>query len=199
MNGWTIAKILLGYEGGMAIRENVERHKYYNQARAYADSVGKPLLVVGMKRHFYQPPDGDVTADIDPRVEEIPGGVWADERDLPFSNKEFGAVYNAHTLEHMSSAEDVEKAINECLRVADVGVFLAPSPYSVIANFLCPSHYLRLWFDETNNSIKVTDNRYRTGLGYSSGDTSHPPSKISQSLVTKIMPRVVKIGSAYVI
>jgi len=199
--GWTVVKLLVAYEGGMTIRENAERHKYYNQARQYADSVGKPLLVVGMKRFFWQPPNGDITVDIDPEVQNIPGGVWSDEREMPFEDKTFGAVYNAHTLEHLPTVEDVEIAVNECLRIADIGVFLAPSPYSMIANMFCPAHHLRLWFDQTNNRIRVTDNRWRTGIGIQSGDTSHqPPTVVEQSLVTGEVPEIIEIGkngSAY--
>lgn len=200
MNGWTILKILAAYEAGIAIRENVERHNYWHQAREYADSVGKPLLVVGMKRWPWQPRDGDITVDIDPAIENIPGGVWADERDMPFSDKEFGAVYNAHTLEHMATIEDAEQAVNESVRVADRAIFLCPSPYSIIATFFAPSHKLRLWFDQTNNRIRIGENTLRTGWGYNSGDTSHPPpGRISQALVTDRMPEIVKIGSAYII
>lgn len=198
MNGWTIAKLALAYQGGVNIRGIIERHIYWNQARAYADSVGKPLLVVGIKRFPWQPANGDITLDIDPVVETIPGGVWADERDMPFANHTFGAVYNAHTLEHLGNAEDVEIAVNECLRVADRAIFLCPGPYDFMSNLLCPSHHLRLWFDQTNNRIKVTDNRWRTGLGF--GDTSHPPPKgIRQALVTSEMPQIVKIGCAYIL
>jgi len=202
MNFLAIAGLLAAYEGTIAVKESVERHKYWNQARQYADSVSKPLLVVGMKRHFWEPDNGDITADIDPKVQQIAGGVWADERELPFTDKEFGAVYNAHTLEHMGSAEEVEQAVNECLRVADKVFFICPSPYGIYSNLFCPAHKLRLWFDQANNKIKVTDNRYRTGIGPQpgAGDTSHPPpNRISQVLVTDRMPIIVKIGSAYII
>ena len=203
MNLWAIGKLLLAYEGGMALRESVERHTYWRQAREYADSVGKPLLVVGMKRHFWEPDNGDITADIDPVVQEIEGGVWADERELPFEDKAFGAVYNSHTLEHMATVEDIEQAVNENLRVADKAIFLCPSPYGIYGTLFCPAHNFRIWFDQANNRIRVTDNRFRTGFGYqpAAGDTNHPPpsTRISQAFVTDTMPEIKRIGCAYLI
>jgi ubiquinone/menaquinone biosynthesis C-methylase UbiE len=83
---------------------------------------------------------------------------------MPFRNKQFGACFNEHTLEHLETAEDVEKAVNECVRVADLTVLLAPTPYGLYANLLCPTHYLRMWFE--NGKIRVIDNRYLTGIGY---------------------------------
>lgn len=157
------------YEGGHLIKENSERNYYWSVARAYSNLVEKPLLVVGMRRWSWQPPDGDVTVDIDPQVLQVPGGVQSDERIMPFEDKQFGAVFNPHTLEHLASAEDVELAVNECLRVAEVGMFLCPSPYSIIANLFCPGHNLRLWFDNENNRIIVRHNSWRTGLGEHGG------------------------------
>ena len=157
------------YEGSIQLKENAERHHYWSLARAYSDLARKPLLVVGMKRHWFQPPNGDITVDIDHEVESIAGGIRADERALPFRDKEFGAVYNAHTLEHLATPEDVELAVNECLRVGDIALFLAPSPYSIIANFFCPSHHLRLWLDNVTNEIVCKPRNFQTGLGFHSG------------------------------
>jgi hypothetical protein len=189
----TIGKLALAYQAGITVRQIVERHTYWKQARDYADSVGKPLLCIGMSRLPWHAPNGDTTVDIDPAVEAIPGGVCADERAMPFADEEFGAVFNSHTLEHLATAEDVEFAVNECLRVADKAIFLAPSPYDLLSN-LYSAHHLRLWFDQTNNRIKVTDNRWRTGLGFNAGP------KIAQALVmdSTSMPEIVKIGSAYI-
>lgn len=171
-----VAKVLLSvlasataYESGIYISENEERHHYWGVARAYSDLVGKPLLVVGMKRHAWQPSNGDVTVDIDPLVEQIAGGICADERAMPFKNKEFGAVYNAHTLEHLATGDDVELAVNECLRVGDITCFLAPSPYSIVANLFCPSHNLRLWLDNEDGRIVCKPSDWQTGFGFRSG------------------------------
>ena len=199
MNGWTIAKILLAYEGGMVVRDNMERWKHYKSAREYADLARKPLLMVGMPRQFWQPQSADVILDIDPLVETIEGGIMADERDIPFPDKFFGACYNAHTLEHMFTVEDCEIAINECTRVSDLTTFVCPSPYSIYANFFCPSHHLRLWFDQINQRIKVTDNRFNTGMGLNTGGGYETPNSINQALVVHNAPEIVKIGSAYIL
>jgi hypothetical protein len=194
MTFWrTIGGLLLTYEGGITVNQIVERHKHFREAREYADQAGKPLLTIGMKRMPWQTPNGDVTVDIDPIVENLPGGVYADERDMPFSDKEFAVCLNAHTLEHLPTASDVEIAINECLRVADRGIFLCPSPYDLISNFVCPAHYLRLWFDQVNNRIRVSDNRWRSGLGFNWGP------KITQAIIVDEMPEIIKISGAYVL
>jgi len=161
-----LLKILIVYEGCITIKNIIERHTSYNQAREYCDQIGKPLLRIGMKQNFWEPPNGDVTLDIDPIVLNIEGGVLGDERQMPFSDKEFGVAFNEHTLEHLYSAEDVEMAVNECVRVADKAILLAPSPYSITGNLFNPTHHLRLWFDQTNNRILVKENKFRTGFGY---------------------------------
>ena len=168
-------KILLAfgaYEIGVGVRANLENHAYWKLAREHCDKVDKPLLLIGMRRAWKVAlgmPNGDVTLDLDPAVQSIKGGVLADERDMPFADKQFGACLNEHTLEHLHSAEDVQLAVNECFRVADKAIFTGPSPYSVFNNFFLPSHYLRLWFDPVNNKIMVVENVYRTGWGFSSG------------------------------
>jgi len=188
-----LIKLLAGYEAGMITRQIGERIRYYKEARAYADTVGKPLLNIGMQRAPWQMPNGDVTVDLDPKVLTIPGGVMTDERDMPFGDKEFAIVVNSHTLEHLPDAQSVEQAVNECLRVADKAIIICPSPYELISNMFCPGHHLRLWFDQTNNRIKVTDNRWKTGLGYNYGP------KISQAMVIDTMPEVIKTGNTYLL
>jgi hypothetical protein len=142
-----------------------------------------------MHRGPFEPPNGDVTLDIDPEVEKIPGGVLGDERFMPFADREFSFCFNEHTLEHLHSAADVELAVNECRRVADYTVLLCPSPYSIFATFFCPSHRLRLWFDSDNNKIIVRENGWRTGVGkVYTGDTGGVTigkNSIGQAMVFK--------------
>lgn len=160
------------YEGSIQVSEHAERYHYWEVARAYCDLVGKPLLRIGIKRSYFEPPNGDITIDIDLKVLDIPGGVHGDERFMPFADKQFGACFNEHTLEHLHTAEDVEMAVNECARVADVAFLLAPSPYSIWANLFNPTHNLRLWMDPRNNRILVRPNKWKTGLGFVyEGDT----------------------------
>lgn len=183
-----LAATLIRYELMLQAREIMERRRRYQQCRAYCDSVDKPLLQIGVRTSPLNPPYADTTLDIDPVVLRVPGGVQGDERDMPFEDKEFGACINSHTLEHLHSAEDVELALNESVRVADMAVFLAPSPYSFIANFLCPNHHLRLYMDQQNNRIVVVPNRFRTGVGINA------PAILHQGLVSLGRPPVVIRG-----
>ena len=154
MMGWVKA-VLAGvalYFTVTQLSEASERHMYWKMAREYCDKVDKPLLRIGMRRSFTEPPNGDITLDIDPDVLNISGGVLGDERDMPFGDKEFGVCFNEHTLEHLYNSRDVELATNECIRVADYAVLLAPGP-NTIMGILHPDHKLRMWF--TDKTIKV--------------------------------------------
>jgi hypothetical protein len=167
--GWKIflggAGLILIYEAATFLREHAERHWWYDWSRQYCDIEGKPLLTIGIQRHSINPPNGDYTLDIDPKVLTIPGGVHANELDMPFPDKMFGVAYNSHTLEHLNTSADIEKAISECRRVADYAVLLAPSAYSIYANLFCPTHKFRLWLDNENNRIMVKPSEWQTGLG----------------------------------
>jgi len=175
---------LTTYEVAIQLKEHSERRKYWDIARAHCDQSGKKLLRIGIRRGIFEPPNGDVTLDLDPVVLNIPGGTCGDERDMPFADKEFGVCFNEHTLEHLHSREDVELAVNECVRVADKAILLCPSPYSIISNLFCHTHYLRIWFDK--DKIRVTNNDYRV-----LPDTLPLPSAIGQALVLKDKAPVV--------
>lgn len=88
--GWTLLKLAALWEGTHMALEYHERHHYFNLSKQYCTQVGKPLLRVGMHRGMFEPPNGDYTIDIDPVIKQVPGGVWADERDMPFEDKQFG-------------------------------------------------------------------------------------------------------------
>lgn len=154
------------WEGAISVHEWSERHDNYKLAREYCDRVNKPLLRVGMRRSFLEPPSGDVTIDIDPAILQVEGGMQIDERQMPFDDKQFGVCFNEHTLEHLERPEDVIHAVKECVRVADYAIFLCPSPYSLYSNLLNPTHYLRLWFDNERQQIVVTRNAFRTNVGF---------------------------------
>jgi hypothetical protein len=180
-----LSKLLIGallYEGTIGATELHERFNNWNWARDYCDQVGKPLLRIGMHRGPFEPPNGDYTLDVDPAIEDIPGGVLGDERNMPFCDKQFGVCFNEHTLEHLHDAQSVEMAVNECRRVADYAVLLCPSPYSIYATLFCPSHRLRLWFDNKNNRIVVKPNTWATGFGWVyEGDTGG--ARITQQMI----------------
>ena len=163
MNG--LLKAGLFYEAGIQVREFAERRVYRNRARRYCASVDKPLLRIGVRRSVLEPPNGDVTLDLDPAVERIPGGFQGDVRRMPFADKQFGVCFCEHVLEHLETPEDVALAVDECRRVADVAVLLCPSPYSIWGSCFNITHNLRVWF-HPNGDIQAAPNRWRTGLGF---------------------------------
>lgn len=182
---WAILGLAAAYEVGIQVKETRERHSLFRQAREYSDSVGKPLLRIGVRRSPLEPPNGDVTLDLDPVVTRIPGGVHGDERNMPFSNRMFGACFNEHTLEHLGRPGDVQAAVEECCRVAEVAMFLCPSPYSLFANLFNRTHHLRLWFNQETNSIIVTSNRWNTGLGIDA------PARDNQGQVVRMGQHII--------
>lgn len=157
---WQRALLSLAmFEAGTQVKEVMERHRLFRQARATCAANQKQLLRIGVRRGPLEPPNGDVTLDIDRAVLGIPGGVCGDERAMPFADKEFGVCFNEHTLEHLENPEDVALAVRECVRVADVAMFLCPSPYSVWSNLFNKTHHLRLWLRD--DEIWVTRNTMR--------------------------------------
>lgn len=139
-----------------------DRDRKYELARAYADYVGKPLLVVGgpygaagFRRAANLPAHGfgDYCLDLDPAA--CDGGseyVHADVRDIPFSGKYFGAAFVSHVLEHLPTVQDCFDAVNELNRVADVVLVAYPTESSLIAT-LIPDHYL--WLYQEGNTLYV--------------------------------------------
>lgn len=132
---------------GVAIREGVlqltelnERHQIFNQARDYADSVGKPMLVVGAPKWQFSHPYGDVTIDINPCFAS--GSVEiADVREIPYGNNYFGAAHVSHVLEHLPAIEDAFQALDELERVADRVFVVSPHKTSLMAQ-IHPDHHL---------------------------------------------------------
>lgn len=105
-----------------------------DQARAYADSAGKPLLNVGAGtagtslRSAVLGPTlwGDVNVDIAaPR--DVPHGPtvvsYGDAEALPFADKTFGAVIASHVVEH---TERPAAVLAELERVADRSFVIVP-------------------------------------------------------------------------
>ena len=92
------------------------------EARNAAAAAGKPLLVVGAPRAWYQPfptsSPGHVTCDLNPTDPET---ERCDVLRLPYRDKQFGAVAVQYVLE---MTEDPVQALSELYRVAD-HVFVA--------------------------------------------------------------------------
>jgi len=121
-----------------------ERREVFQQARGYADSVRKKLLVVGAPKDLpwgENHPAGDVTIDISPNIDSKHEYKVADVRKIPYPAGTFGAAYISHVLEHLPTIDDAAKALNELHRVADRVFVVSPHKSSVSA-WLHPEHHL---------------------------------------------------------
>lgn len=141
-------KWLLAGIAGLAIREGFqqsieleERRQVFNQARDYADSVGKPLLVVGSPKFRFNHPCGDVTIDISPEMAKFCDGLVADIREIPYPSGYFGAAFASHVVEHLATIEDAKAAFDEMERVADRVFIVSPHKSSLMA-WIHPGHHL---------------------------------------------------------
>lgn len=140
--------LLAAIAGGIATKEGIqvaielkERRQVFRQARDYADSVGKPLLVIGAPKFRFTHPCGDVTVDISPEMAKFCDGQVADIRAIPYASGYFGAAFASHVVEHMPTIEDAVTAFNEMERVADRVFIVSPHKSSILA-WLHPGHHL---------------------------------------------------------
>ena len=118
----------------------LERKAQWRKARDLADTTGKDLLVVGAPMGMY--PCGDTTVDIqDPSAFCPINGVEASVEALPFADKQFGAVYVSHVLEHVCHPD---AALAELHRVADHVIVSYPRWWRVIS-WLSPGHTWIMW------------------------------------------------------
>jgi len=132
-------------------------------ADAYSDNpwvgpLARAKVYFGIKAHGC----GDLCVDIDPHACDGCPFEAADITNLPFDNKEFGAVLSSHVLEHMADAATCQKAWKELHRVADV-VFICVPPKSSIFAWLVPDHYL--WVRHVGETTLEVEER-DTGAKY---------------------------------
>jgi len=135
---------LAAWEGGWWLFSRWERRALWKKARALADAAGGPLLVVGapMGSYLY----GDTTVDLqDPSAMCPVGAVEASIEALPFTDKQFGAVFVAHVLEHCCNPE---QALAELHRVAEHVVIAYPRWWTAVA-WIVPGHSWLMWPDST--------------------------------------------------
>jgi len=127
-------RFVLAWELGWWLEGKLRRRKLFRQANRAAALKGKQLLVVGEPDGEY--PCGDVVVDI--RESSIcPVYVKASVEDLgAFKDKQFGAVFASHVLEHVAQPE---KALAELHRVADEVFVAYPYPWR-LATYLVPGH-----------------------------------------------------------
>lgn len=137
---WLFAGVVT-HEGLQQAVELKERRQVFRQARDYADSVGKPLLVVGSPKFRFNHPCGDVTIDISPEMARSCDGQVADIREIPYPGGYFGAAFASHVVEHLSTIEDAQTAFAEMERVADRVFIVSPHKTSIMA-WLVPGHHL---------------------------------------------------------
>ena len=171
---WGIA----AHQGAGIISRYTESHEKYAMAQAEARRLDKPLLVVGgpagsadayqgvgwlqpftRTKAFFQIKAhgcGDVCVDIEPHSCDGCNYVYADIMDLPFSNKEFGAAYCSHVLEHMPDADGCQLAWSELHRVADV-VFVCVPPKTSLFAWMVPDHHL--WVRQTGEGVLEVEER----------------------------------------
>ena len=120
-------------ESIIVMTEIKERHQIYAQARSYADSLGKPLLVIGSPKVRSMHGCGDVTIDSDPNVLTYCDFEIGDIRDIPYPDGYFGAAFVSHVLEHLPTVEDAFKALDELERVSDRVFTVSPHKTSILA------------------------------------------------------------------
>jgi len=163
MNPLIVPFFFIGVQqlAAMSAQQEDREHKF-GLAQAYADYVGKPLLVVGgpygskgFRRAFDLPAHGFGDYCLDMNPEACDGGseyVEADVRDIPFPDKFFGAAIASHVLEHLRYVQDCIDAVNELNRVAEVVMVAYPTPDLIIAS-LIPDHWL--WLHQDGNTLYV--------------------------------------------
>ena len=99
---------------------------------------------------------GDLCVDLDPNACEGCEYMKADITDLPFADKEFGAVLSSHVLEHMADADMCQAAWSELHRVADEVFVSLPNRQSIFA-WLVTDHHL--WVTEVGSGILDVEER----------------------------------------
>lgn len=110
----------------------------FRKAKRAAESRGKPLLNAGCKSVYAEL--SDVNLDIVAR--DVPRFVRGDIQNLKmFADKEFGAVYASHVLEHVG---DPDAAVAELHRIAEHVFVITPLPFLPWAWFH-PGHKWILW------------------------------------------------------
>jgi len=133
-SGWEKARCVFAY----ALAAIGYNGLVFYKARAAARAAGKPLLNVGCKSVYTDA--SDVNLDIVPR--DVPRFTRGDIQELDmFRNKQFGAVYASHVLEHV---EDPDAALRELHRVADNVFVITPLPVWPWS-WLHPDHKWIMW------------------------------------------------------
>lgn len=123
------------------IYENWEKQMKMHEARAFADSLKKPVLNVGCGNNPRE--IGDVNVDLlKPEECILPNYIQANVYNLPFRDKQFGSAVASHLLEHV---DDPKKMLAELSRVADRVFIAVPAPFNYLANTRLDHKYVFNW------------------------------------------------------
>jgi len=160
----TLLKVVAIHQATVALGAWREVSTRYEDAQATAWALNKPLLVAGGPLGsrftgkvfaFRAHGCGDTCVDIDPTsctgCEFVPGSIT----ELPFAEKEFGAVFCSHVLEHMPTADACQEAWSELHRVADYVFICLPTKKSIAA-WLEPDHHL--WVEQVGEGTLKGNN-----------------------------------------
>lgn len=140
-------------EGFLQLDELRQRRQIFAQARDYADSTGKPLLVIGTpKFHAFNHPYGDVTIDINESKVGQGNTELGDVRDIQYPNGYFGAAFASHVLEHLPTVDDAVHALDEMERVADKVFTVSPHRTSLMAQLYSDHH---LWITPSGDGYII--------------------------------------------
>jgi hypothetical protein len=151
-------KYLILYQSIVTFSEVLERKTTYNYAKQYANSLNKPLVVLGgntnqiwgFNSRIEVHGCGDLC--IDKKIDACLNCnyISADIREIPLPDKYAGAVFCSHILEHLPTIEDAQKAIKELNRVADALFICYPGKHNPMA-WIHPDHHL--WVNNHNGII----------------------------------------------
>lgn len=124
-------------------------------------SNGKGIINLGAGPHrTYQAQiiaeSPSVMANIDIALNGMPRFIQLDIEDehLPFSDKQFGAAFLSHVLEHL---DNWQFALNEASRVADYAVVVLPHP-AYFSGWLAPGHRQHFSRDEIDAIVQFYPN-----------------------------------------
>ena len=131
----------------------------FEEARSLAGSRGIINLGAGPHRTYQAQiiaESPEVLANLDITPNGMPHFIQLDiEREvLPFSDKQFGACFLSHVLEHL---DNWQFALDEACRVADYVVVVLPHP-AYFSGWLAPAHKQHFSVDDINEMAGLYPN-----------------------------------------
>ena len=183
--------VLLIQQGLVALRGEMERRDKYAASVTTALHARKPVLVVGgpwgtspVRKLFGVRAHGcgDICSDVDPMACAGCSFVPGDIRALPFTDKQFGAVFCSHVLEHMDNVQDVAHAWKELHRMADSVFVLVPGKDS-LGGWLAPDHHL--WVKEVSTTTLIVEERPTGNIYLVYSDGRYAPTRDRENVTMR--------------